>query len=79
MLILHATYVAHMLILHVTYVLILHATYVAIVDSGNACADPERFVRGGPLLPTFFFFFFFFFFLDDKGRKGQNTTISRPS
>ena len=40
------------------------------------CADPESFVRGGPLL-TFFFFFVLFFL--DEGRKDHNTTISGPS
>ena len=38
-----------------------------------SCADPERFIRGGPNLITFFFFFFFY-----EWRKGQNTTISGP-
>ena len=40
-----------------------------------ACADPERFVRGGPTLPFYFFILFFFC----EGRKDSNTTISGPS
>ena len=40
----------------------------------NACADPEFFVRGGPISTAFFFFFFFFFF--DEGRDDLNTTIT---
>ena len=37
-----------------------------------SCADPEIFVRGGPISTTFFF-------LLEEGRKDQNTTISGPS
>ena len=32
----------------------------------QTCADPESFVRGGPI----------FFFLVDEGREDPNTTIS---
>ena len=36
-----------------------------------ACADPEKFVRGGPTLT---FFFFVFFFLEGSGDR--NASIS---
>ena len=38
--------------------------------SGNACADPESFVREGPALKNF---------LVDEGRKDPNTTICGQS
>ena len=39
----------------------------------RTCAEPERFVRGGPTLRKFFSFFFS---LMRGGRKDQYTTIS---
>ena len=36
------------------------------------CADPERYVRGGPALTLTVF-------LVDEGREDQHTTIGRPS
>ena len=35
-----------------------------------ACADPESFVRGGPILKSFFFVV-----LVEEGREDPNTTI----
>ena len=40
-------------------------------NSGQPCADPESFVRGGPTLSLFF--------LVDEGKEDPNTTISGPS
>ena len=36
----------------------------------KSCADPERFVRGGPTLTSC---------LVDEGREDPNTTLSGPS
>ena len=38
----------------------------------KACADPESFVRGGPIT----FFFFVFFFLVSEGQEDPNTAIN---
>ena len=38
-----------------------------------ACADPQSFVRGGPILMCFIFFFSFLVY---EGGGGPNTTLS---
>ena len=38
-------------------------------DMRQTCADPESFVRGGPI---------FFFFLVNEQREDPNTTINGP-
>ena len=41
------------------------------------CADPESFVRGGPILTCFLFIYLFIYFFDE-GREDQNSTESGP-
>ena len=49
--------------------------YIGLLNSQSlTCADPERFVRGGPNLT-----FSFKYILVDEGRGDPNTTISGPS
>ena len=44
-------------------------------DEWVSCADPESFVRGGPILITFFLFVF----LVDGGIEDPNTALIGPS
>ena len=49
----------------------MHETMARICKHATmTCADPERFVRGGPTLTMFF--------LADEGRDDQNTTMRGP-
>ena len=51
------------------------SVHIGLLNSQSlTCADPERFVRGGPNLT-----FSFKYILVDEGRGGPNTTISGPS
>ena len=50
----------------------LMSFYLEFYQKQSACAEPESFVRGGPILKTFFFKF-------DEGRNDPNNTKSGQS